>query len=160
MGNQSDKGGGYKRRVFLINPKFQLTMLAFTMGMASLAIAVFYVANMVFFNNFYAKGESLGLPRDHVFFQFIEMQQTNMNWIYVTTSVAVLGLMAVCGLLFSHKVAGPLYRMRKHMTDVAEGKTTADLTFRKGDYFQELPGLYNAQKTTLLKSGGSGRKAA
>ncbi|MCC7441010.1 MAG: hypothetical protein IT285_05235 [Bdellovibrionales bacterium] len=157
---KTESGVGYKRRWLLINPRFQLIMLAYSVGLAALAIGIFYGANLLFFSDFYAKGESLGLPRDHVFFQFIDMQKGRMNWIYVLTSLVVLGTMCIAGLIMSHRVAGPLYRMRNHMTAVADGKTTADLTFRKGDFFQELPGLYNAQKTTLMKGSGKKSRAA
>ena len=148
---KNEQPKGYKRRVFLINPRFQLFMLGYNIVISLVAIGVIWFANSHFFSDFYQKGEMLGLPKDHVFFQFIQMQQSDMNEWFMIVCLAMVGIMAVSGLLISHKVAGPLYRMRNHMRDVATGKTSGDLNFRKGDFFQELPPLYNAQKAFLTK---------
>jgi signal transduction histidine kinase len=41
-------------------------------------------------------------------------------------------------VFFSHKIAGPLYKMQKHLKLIREGNNTHKLFFRKGDYFPEL----------------------
>jgi hypothetical protein len=42
-------------------------------------------------------------------------------------------------------VAGPLYRLRKHLSAVARGETHSDVRFRKGDFFPEVADAYNLQ---------------
>jgi sensor histidine kinase YesM len=41
-------------------------------------------------------------------------------------------------VFFSHKIAGPLYTLQNHLKQIKAGKNPVKLTFRKGDYFQEL----------------------
>ena len=41
-------------------------------------------------------------------------------------------------VFFSHKIAGPLYKLQKHLRLLREGEHPGKLFFRKGDYFPEL----------------------
>ncbi len=41
-------------------------------------------------------------------------------------------------IFFSHKIAGPLYKLQKHLRAIREGITPGRLYFRKGDYFQDV----------------------
>lgn len=143
------------RKIFLINPRFQLSVLGFMVGMSALAIVIFYGANAYFFYKFAQTGRALGLPPEHVFFQFLREQNRDMNWIFGITSVMVLATLSLGGLILSHRVAGPLYRLRRHMQDVAEGRTTADVRFRRKDFFPEIAEWYNRQLRTLLGARGS-----
>lgn len=58
------------------------------------------------------------------------------------TLVGALGLMVVLigllGIYFTHKVAGPIYKMKMLLTQVGEGKLTFYGKLRKGDELQEF----------------------
>lgn len=41
-------------------------------------------------------------------------------------------------IFFSHKIAGPLYKLKKHLAEIREHGAKGHLFFRKGDYFLEL----------------------
>ena len=41
-------------------------------------------------------------------------------------------------IFFSHKIAGPLYKLMRYLQDYRDGKAQDRLYFRKGDYFLEL----------------------
>jgi hypothetical protein len=133
------------RRNFLINPKFQLSFLGYTLGVSVATIAIFYLADAYFFWKFRQLGQGLGLPSNHVFFQFLDEQKSAKDVYYAITAGVAFAFLTVCGLLLSHRVAGPLYRLRKHLDMVAEGKTVSDVRFRKGDYFPEVADAYNLQ---------------
>lgn len=66
----------------------------------------------------------------------------------VRSTSVVLGAASVAFLLFCmyslHRIAGPLYRLERHMVEVMEGKPPAPLSFREGDRFQDLCLTYNA----------------
>jgi hypothetical protein len=133
------------RRNFLINPKFQLSFLAYTIGVSVLTICFFYAADAYFFWKFQQLGQGLGLPSNHVFFQFIDEQRSAKNMYYAVAAVVTVSVLGAWGLLLSHHVAGPLYRLRKHLMSVATGETMSDVRFRKGDFFQEVADAYNIQ---------------
>lgn len=137
------------RKLMLINPRFQLVFMGFMIAVSAVAIGVFYSANFFFFSDFIKTGQSLGLPPDHVFFKFLENQRQTMNQIFMATSAACFLLLTVGGLVFSHRVAGPLYRLHKHMLAVASGETKGTVKFRTRDFFPEIADAYNAQLATL-----------
>jgi hypothetical protein len=49
-----------------------------------------------------------------------------------------LGLIFIISIFFSHKVAGPLYKIKLYFSDIMKGKGRDKLTLRKGDYFQDF----------------------
>jgi signal transduction histidine kinase len=58
------------------------------------------------------------------------------------------------GLYLTNRIAGPLYRLKKQMENLLEGKDAEDLQFRKNDFFKEFSGLFNrlAEKQRMLDS--------
>lgn len=156
------KGRKPSRRVMLINPRFQLSFMAMMIGLAFAAIGIFFLANNHFFQKFNQQGKALGLPGDHVYFQFIAEQQGEMNVIFGITAGVTFVLMGVIGLIMSHRVAGPMYRLKKHLTSVADGETLADVNFRKNDYFPEVADAYNKQLARFrgIAEEKSSKKAA
>jgi methyl-accepting chemotaxis protein len=126
------------RKSYLINPAFQWRFVTFMLAIALVTILVFYAANLYFFLNFIGIGRELNLPPDHALFRFIAEQRRTMNIIFVATSF-VAGIVIVGGgILLSHRVAGPLHRLRGHLDRVAESGDAKPVIFRKGDFFPEL----------------------
>lgn len=64
-------------------------------------------------------------------------------------------------ILVSQRIAGPVYRINAVLRKMLEGTIPEDVTFRKGDYFQETAELLDrlAKKLSAEDSGG-GRKSA
>tara|TARA_R110000868_G_scaffold100129_5_gene275470 strand:+ start:5343 stop:5780 length:438 start_codon:yes stop_codon:yes gene_type:complete len=56
----------------------------------------------------------------------------------------------VC-VFFSHKIAGPIYKLMKFFGAAREGHLSDKLFFRKGDYFHELAADYNDTMETILE---------
>lgn len=58
-------------------------------------------------------------------------------------------LLIYCGIAFvvcifvTHRVAGPLYKLRNFLKNIANGKKPEELFFRRGDNFPELAHDYN-----------------
>ncbi|HXH73432.1 MAG TPA: hypothetical protein VNJ08_00600 [Bacteriovoracaceae bacterium] len=127
-----------KRKDFFINPKFQFSVIANFLALSLITISSFYAANFWFFYKFTQLGKNMGLPADHVFFQFIQTQKDQMNWIFIGVSILVSGILFMGGVLLSHKVAGPIYRLCQHLKAIETGGEVKPITFRKGDYFLEI----------------------
>jgi hypothetical protein len=49
----------------------------------------------------------------------------------------------IAGVLFSHRIAGPIYKLQKHFNGTAKSHGYSEVRFRKGDFFQELADAYN-----------------
>lgn len=52
--------------------------------------------------------------------------------------VVSVGYVMLSALKFSHRFAGPMYRLRKTLEDVKTGDLTARANVRDGDFFEEL----------------------
>jgi methyl-accepting chemotaxis protein len=137
------QGPRYKRRNYLINPEFQLTVMAFFVGLAMVTIAIFYWSATMVFDNFAQTVQKLALPPDHSLVLFLADNQHAMNMIFLTTSVLLFIFLLLGGLILSHHIAGPIHRLKSHMQRVASGENFGDLNFRKKDFFQDVVPEYN-----------------
>ena len=131
------------RRTLLINPKFQLSFLTYIVGIAAFTLAIFYAAKVFFFYQTRSYMMSVGIPADHMIFDFLTRQSHVMNWIFLAAAVIEVAFLAFMGLKISHRVAGPLYRLTQDMLRMAAGGPIKNIHFRKGDYFQEVAEAFN-----------------
>ncbi|MBW1801959.1 MAG: hypothetical protein JRJ85_14650 [Deltaproteobacteria bacterium] len=56
------------------------------------------------------------------------------------------------GVLISHRMAGPIFRLRRILSEMAEGELRGDVRIRKKDDFQHLADTINELKTHLRTS--------
>ncbi|MBT3984116.1 MAG: methyl-accepting chemotaxis protein [Bacteriovoracaceae bacterium] len=133
----------WKRKVLLINPRFQLIFLLYILVCAVLIIGIFSIGNLLFFKGFMDTGMSLGLAKEPSFFEFVSAQRQSMNTFLLSLSLMVTAVMGIIGLYISHRVAGPLYRLKIHMDQISEGGERTGVKFRKGDFFTELASSFN-----------------
>lgn len=138
-----------RRKVILINPKFQWSVVRFAAVLNIAALAVVYGAHMVFYNYFNGVAEKAGLPKDHLFFSFLDNQHQYLNYLFIAILVLVTLIILIGGIYLSHKVAGPLYRLNKHLESCREKSEISDIKFRKGDYFPEIELNFNKLSDSL-----------
>jgi nitrogen fixation/metabolism regulation signal transduction histidine kinase len=83
-----------------------------------------------------------------------EMSSQDSMRLLVLVGFGVLFAVVVAGygIILTHKVAGPLYKMSRHMNDVRDGKLgRAVYDLRKGDHLQEFFETFKQMHTTLCK---------
>jgi sensor histidine kinase YesM len=132
----------YKRSKILINKKFQLKFAFFV---CSWIFALSMIYPLIIYNLF------------EYFFQFLQTHQNisaaPVDQIKEIQSQLLL-LLGIIQLLFllitfllslflSHRIAGPLYKLKKSMEEFAKGNLDQKITFRKNDHFVELQDTFN-----------------
>ncbi len=127
-----------RRKKLLINPEFQVKFIKNLILLNLGVCGIFYGAQSYFFWESRQLGRSIALAPDHVFFRFIDEQQRSMNLITVSTVLLVSLVIFGFGLVYSHRIAGPIYRLHKYFKGRANGTETDPLKFRQDDYFQEI----------------------
>jgi methyl-accepting chemotaxis protein len=132
-----------KRKDFLINPKFQINMIGKITLLALVNNLIFITAVRYFFKDLQQTALKIGLPQNHIFFTFLETQYTDMFLLIIVASIVSFLLIVIFGLMISHKIAGPLYRLAHDLNAMAAGEEIREVIFRKGDYFQELKVSFN-----------------
>ena len=131
---------GYKRSIFLINRKFQIR---FSVYVCSWLLAVSFVYPWIVKNLFdyfirYLARDPSGPPPEI-------LVQTQREVLATLLSFQVLLLMStfLISIFMSHRVAGPLYKLRMFINRAKEGDLSEDLYFRKNDHFSEIAEDYN-----------------
>ncbi len=86
----------------------------------------------------------------------------------LSTLLGIL-LVLIFGLLYSHRIAGPLFNLKRMMRRVGEGDLKASMKIRKNDEFHDVEEVFNQMvealhhrvrdiKTALRESSGPGKK--
>lgn len=57
--------------------------------------------------------------------------------------IALLGIVFVVTIFISHKIAGPMYKLKTYLTGLTNGESVTPLYFRKGDYFLDVAQVVN-----------------
>lgn len=136
----------YRRSIFLINRPFQLRFS-------------FYVCSWLF---------ALSLAYPLIIYQLFEyfvrymandptgpgvavLQQTKqeMVWLLVLLQIIFLTVTFLISIFVSHKIAGPLYKLRKFFEQAERGEWSGKLFFRKRDHFPELAESYNEMMAAI-----------
>jgi len=114
-----------------------------------LAISLLFVSNILFFRNMEHEALSVGLTRDNPYFDFLQEQKSALSLLYFTVSGLVFVVMMGLGILYSHRIAGPLYQLDRKMRRIASGEEPSPLQFRRRDQFVELAESFNAMLVKL-----------
>ncbi|MBF0312248.1 MAG: hypothetical protein HQK50_02835 [Oligoflexia bacterium] len=140
------------RKKYLIEPKFQLMLVLINLLTLLLAAAIFITAFYLAFENLRTMGIASGLPQGDTYFSFIDMQfSLLMKKILFGVGLALL-VGCVLTLYLSHKMIGPLLRLRKFFTQIKESGEVTPLCFRKNDYLSDLPAIINQALEVIRKN--------
>lgn len=134
-----------REKKFLINKNFQLQFMISLLVISICSMSIIYFANDYFFYTYLQKGEALDLPPDHPFFLMILEQKQFMRTVFICVAASISAIACIWGLFFSHKIAGPLYRLQRYFTQAAIDKENLNrkIYFRENDFFQEVPDSIN-----------------
>lgn len=129
---------------FLINPKFQYKFMASLTLAAVLSMSVLYAAQTYFFHYFLERAQAAELPSNHVFFHLLKEQQQIMGQIFMVSTLVVGTILFLWGLFYSHRIAGPLYRINRDLREAASNRQSLmNIKTRDKDFFPEIPEAIN-----------------
>lgn len=124
----------YSRKIYLINPKFQYrlsfyaSILIFVTGL--IYPFTIYVLLTTISTNFSLKNPEIAL---------YYTEKRDLLILLLTGLHFGFAILAFFGcIFFSHKIAGPLYKLQKHLRMIRDGQSPGKLFFRGGDYFQDV----------------------
>ena len=125
----------YKRRIYLINPKFQIKFsLLITLFLIGITIIYPYTIYQIIegiITQFGDKAKNFVEKKEQI---FITLTGWQIGYCLVVFSTCIF---------FSHKIAGPLYNLNRQLKKVKEMDSLETIKFRKGDYFKEIEESYN-----------------
>lgn len=140
-----------KRKKILIYPKFQITLLANSVFIFLLVTVFMSFELYLAYRSLIQMGTQVHLPENHVYFQFVQMQFKSIFSHFVIGIVLSTAFSALISLFISHRIAGPLVRLKEYFQSITDKKKIPDsaLAFRKNDYMRDLAPTIQAALKTL-----------
>ncbi|NQT07115.1 MAG: HAMP domain-containing protein [Candidatus Omnitrophica bacterium] len=133
----------FKRRIYLIKPSFQLRYLGI------IFMAVSSVALVCILTTYFSAMSLLGEKLANVYPQGRLMATLkDINMIIIYRLLFVLPIIGFIGIMLSHRIAGPVYRIEKTLEEIGKGNFDIRITLRKHD---ELKGIANAINDMVAK---------
>lgn len=126
----------------LINGPFQLKLMSYFVGLFFLTTLTLYSTTFLFFWNLKQKGLKVGIPEDHVYYAFLNTQKNDLDLLFIGLAMINLILLLVVGFIVSHRIAGPIHKVKQALSENSEGQ----IQMREGDFFKELAPLVNEFK--------------
>jgi len=138
------KRPSYRRRRWIVEPAYQWTMTSVIVGFLLLVV----LANMVLiYYALWSTMQALELNQEAV---FVAVFRT-VAWTVTSGLMIMIPLVILGGLLLTHKVFGPLDRIRTALDAIGRGDYQLKLKLRKGDVLSELADSVNQLAVTLQR---------
>lgn len=128
----------FRRRRYIIKKALQFRYIGIIFVLALLASIV--TGYTVFATGWTILGEKLAnvYPQGRLIYIF-----RTVNLILIRNLLLISPLIFIMGLLFSHKIAGPVYRIEKTIDEIAKGNLALKIKLRKGDELRDLADIIN-----------------
>jgi hypothetical protein len=139
----------YKRKRKLIDKALQLKLVAVFTAIGA-TCALFQVVLINF--GLLEIAKSIPAGGTELLDESRWMMLTNIMW----TLGVLIPLMTCIGIVVTHRIAGPAYRMRTHLTAIAEGGPVRPCKIRKDDELQDLCGALNAALARIAPAQDQG----
>lgn len=120
----------YKRTLFLINKNFQLKFSLIVSSIVIISTSIYPFIIYDFFNILTLKNTKI--PEN-----IINAQREVILYLFLVQLIVAV-LVFVFFIFISHKIAGPLYKLKNHLISIREGEPVSPITFRSGDYFDDV----------------------
>lgn len=138
------------RRKYIVDRKLQ-SRVAFTMVLEVLFLTISCTWIMIYITDYY---------QGFIDYYITDSadKQNALNIISKPIYYFLGGGVALCsiifgamGILISHKIAGPLYRVKEQIKKIIAGNYKAKIKFRKGDLLHDIANLFNEMIDNLDK---------
>ena len=127
----------------MVDPKLQYSVVSSFFVVFILASAIYQVAMSYAFLEVHAILQALQLPPGHAAVARLERVEDVVAIAFVGIFAAFTAVIWWAGLRLSHRIAGPIFALTRHLHRVAEGRSDSDISFRKDDYFNDLQDAFN-----------------
>lgn len=128
----------FVRKNFLIQKDFQLKYVGFLiLTILAISVLVVMTVNLAI----WAVVEKGVNPQSQ---SVIDHILHNMNVLFMFEIPIVLIISVFCAIIFSHKVAGPVYRLQQAAMQVVRGDLTSNVHLRRDDELKNLSSAFNS----------------
>jgi len=134
--NPSEARPRFRRRHYLVNKDFQIR---FTRNIISYMVLVVLVASGVVYYAFWYTINKMGIVLDELIVAIF----VSVGVALMAEAIFVLPLIVVASIFLTHKVAGPLVRIKRVLAQMGQGNFSQRIALRKGDELGDLAETIN-----------------
>lgn len=120
----------YKRSTFLIDKNFQIRFCLIVSSLIFLSSLIFPVIFIDFLDEMVLVYPQMA--------EVVREYRVNIIYIMLPIQFVFLGLVFLLMIFLTHKIAGPMYKLKEHLISIREGEDIRPLSFRQGDYFHDV----------------------
>ena len=134
----------------LINPKFQKKYV-FWVSSTGIILTCINATIIYFFTkeNYEFLVEMLEMTEEARGQMYQELYQ--IIGLLGVSSIVFMIIVSIWGIILSHRVAGPLHKLKMSIENIKNGETDTRVFFRKNDHFQDLAISFNDMMDELTK---------
>jgi methyl-accepting chemotaxis protein len=127
-----------KRKKYIVNPRLQLALVIGANALAIIAAAVMITLAVTAKTHMENYVTGLNLTSNHPAIAVIAEREAEFDRVVVAAILIQFILFNVAAIFMSHRIAGPIHRLTRHLESVGEGGDPVDLKFRKDDFYAEV----------------------
>jgi nitrogen fixation/metabolism regulation signal transduction histidine kinase len=131
------------RRKYLIY-RFQLEITAYVLSFSLILLLFMYVSIIKSVNLTLNQMSALSPKCAPILNLGADNIQNILKVVFFSYGIPAFVLSLVGGILISHRVAGPIFRLKKVLAQISNGEAPSSIQMRKNDYLRELIPLLKA----------------
>jgi hypothetical protein len=127
----------YKRAVYIINPAFQITFSLIVCSFIIISSIIYPVILIDFLNEIAVRYPQIA--------ENMKFAQKDLMIYLGGIQLFIVILVFIMFIFFTHRIAGPMHKLKMHLSKIRQGEPITPLTFRSGDHFHDV-----AEEVTLF----------
>jgi len=132
-----------KRKHLFINKPFQTNIITKCFGFFCFIYAIFLLVVFTLLSPLFEEISFLNLPPDHSLSVLVANFNFYAFWIVIISFLALSCFVFIAALLLSHKIAGPVYSIKRTMKEIVSEGNLKEAHFREKDFFVDLKDQFN-----------------
>ena len=140
-----------QRQVFLINPRFQTRIMGLMMIPVLVNTLIMVAMSRFLLTALRANIQNFLTIDEQLFDAMGAAQSRTISLTFMAMGLMSIFFFALWAMILSHRIAGPLHRLREELRLARDSGRFRPIQFRKGDYFQEIPTAYNEAIPSLMR---------
>ena len=119
-----------KRSILIINKNFQFKLCFMICSLVFFSSFIYLISINDLFNQFIASNLENAAKFEDI--------KIKLFTLLITVQLAYLGIVFAFSVLISHRIAGPLHKLKLYLESVRQGSKSTKVTFRDKDYFHDV----------------------
>jgi hypothetical protein len=120
----------YKRTILIVNPRFQIKLALIVCSMA-------FITSLIYPWSIFELYEKI-IALQPVKAKDAEENRMQLMIFLLVIELALIGIIFISTIFISHRIAGPMYKLKNYLINIRNGAPIEPIYFRAGDNFKDI----------------------